>query len=274
MPRDSVKQTFKVAILLCLVCSLLVSASAVGLRSIQEANKLRDKQKNILIAAGLYDPDEHGASEIENIFNEEVETEIQVTSRIVDLKTGDYLPESDYADVLGVKSASGYDQKQAANDPELSEPAKQDVASIKRRENYSLVYEISEAGEFKQLVLPIRGYGLWSTLWGFVAIDAQSLKKGPEHVTIAGLKYYDQKETPGLGGEVDNPNWLSQWPGKHIYDANWIVKIEVAKGGAAEEYHVDALSGATITSNGVTYMMEYWFGEEGFRPFLKKLSGK
>ena len=122
------------------------------------------------------------------------------------------------------------------------------------------------------MVLPIRGYGLWSTLWGFVAIDAQSLKKGPGYVTITGLKYYEQKETPGLGGEVDNPNWRAKWPGKHVYDSNWNVQIEVTKGGSHGEYEVDALSGATITSNGVTNMMQFWFGEDGFRPFLKNYS--
>jgi len=264
MPRDSVVQTFKVAIALCLVCSLLVSASAVGLRQLQERNKLRDKQKNILIAAGIYDADEHSAADIENMFDKDAETDIQVSTRIIDLETGEYLDESEYAEKLGVEDAKNYDQKAAVNKPELSKPvpASEDIASIKRREKYSLVYEIQQAGELKQYVLPIRGYGLWSTLWGFVAIDAQSVAKGPGQITIAGLKYYDQKETPGLGG----------WPGKHIYDANWNVKIDVGKGGVPSDYAVDALSGATITSNGVTNMMNYWFGENGFRSFLKRKS--
>lgn len=264
MPRDSIKQTFKVAVLLCLVCSLLVSASAVGLRSIQQTNKLREKQKNILIAAGLFDPEKHGNADVEELF-------AQVTPRILDLETGEYLSESEAQEILNIEQISDYDQALAANQPEISYTvaATEDVASIKRREQYSYVYEVTEGDEVKLWVLPIRGYGLWSTLWGFVAVDAQSLEKGPEHLTIAGLKYYEQKETPGLGGEVDNPNWLAQWPGKHIYDANWNVKIEVAKTGAEEDYHVDALSGATITSNGVTYMLEFWFGEKGFRPFLK-----
>jgi Na+-transporting NADH:ubiquinone oxidoreductase subunit C len=258
-----------VAVLLCLVCSLLVSASAVGLRQIQEANKLREKQKNILIAAGLFDPDKHGNADVKELFAE-------VTPRILDLETGEYLSESEAQEILDIKNISDYDQALAANQPEISYTvaASDDVAGIKRREKYSYVYEVKEGDEVKQWVLPIRGYGLWSTLWGFVAVDAQSLKQGPEHLTITGLKYYEQKETPGLGGEVDNPNWLAQWPGKHIYDANWNVKIDVAKTGADKEYHVDAISGATITSNGVTNMMDYWFGENGFRPFLKKQSGQ
>lgn len=268
MPRDSIKHTFLVALLLCLVCSLLVSASAVGLRSLQERNKLREKNKNILLAAGLFDPQKHSNSDIASLME-------GVTPRIIDLDTGEYLPAEEYSSVLGVSDINDYDQKAATNDLQLSYGVvpEEDVASIQRREKYSFVYEVKEGDQVKLFVLPIRGYGLWSTLWGFVAVDAQSLKQGPEHLIITGLKYYDQKETPGLGGEVDNPNWLAQWPGKHVYDANWNVKIEVTK-SANTEYEVDALSGATITSNGVSNMMQYWFGENGFKPFLKNQSQK
>lgn len=273
MARDSVKQTFFVAVLLCLVCSLLVSASAVGLRSFQEENKRRNKQRNILIAAGLYDPDEFSDSVIKDVFDEDAESELQITTRILDLDTGEYLTDEKAKEILGVAEISDYDQAQAASIPDLSSavPQSEDIASIKRRERYSYVYEVREKGQLTQFVLPVRGYGLWSTLWGYAAVDAQSLSKGPAQITIDGLKYYEQQETPGLGGEVDNPKWLAQWKGKHIYDANWNVKIKVTKGPEGD-YEVDALSGATITSNGVTYMMEYWFGENGFRPFLKKLT--
>lgn len=274
MRRDSVKQTFLVAVLLCLVCSLLVSASAVGLRSFQQENKRLNKQRNILIAAGLYDPETISDSDIKNIFDEDAKTDLQVTTKILDLETSDYLTEEQAQEVLGVENISDYDQAQAANVPALSYrvAASDDIASIKRRERYSYVYEVRKNGELKQYVLPIRGYGLWSTLWGYIAIDGPSIAKGPGQITIDGLKYYQQQETPGLGGEVDNPRWLTQWDGKHVYDSNWNVKVEVTKGAVNEEYEVDAISGATITSNGVTYMMEYWFGENGFRPFLKKLA--
>lgn len=274
MPRDSVKQTFLVAVLLCLVCSLLVSASAVGLRSFQEENKRLNKQRNILIAAGLYDPDKISDSDIKNIFDGDAETDLQITTKILDLDTGEYLSDEKAKEVLGIAEISDYDQAQAASSPKLSTPVPQseDIASIKRREKYSYVYEVREKGTLKQFVLPIRGYGLWSTLWGYVAIDAQSIKKGPSAIKIDGLKYYAQQETPGLGGEVDNPKWRAQWEGKHIYDSDWNVKVEVTKANVEGEYEVDAISGATITSNGVTNMMDYWFGEHGFRPFLKKVA--
>ncbi len=260
MARDSVKQTFLVAVLLCLVCSLLVSSSAVGLRSLQEDNKRTEKQKNILIAAGLFDPDQHSKGDVEEMFK-------QVAPIIIDLDTGEEISKEEYANL------KDYDQKQASKKPELSQEieAGKDIAGIKRRERYSYIYIVKEDGKAKKYILPIRGYGLWSILWGFVAVDAQSLKQGPEHLAITGLKYYDQKETPGLGGEVDSDTFLKAWSSgeKQIYDANWNVKIHLTKSQADGAYEVDALSGATITSNGVTNMMQYWFGEEGFRKFLK-----
>jgi Na+-transporting NADH:ubiquinone oxidoreductase subunit C len=196
---------------------------------------------------------------------------VEVT--IVDLDRGEYLTEEEIREVLNVTEVSDYNQALAANVPPISYTlgTAEDLAGIQRRENYSFVYRVKEGDEVKQLILPIRGYGLWSTLFGFVAIDAQSLGQGPENIKISGLKYYQHQETPGLGGEVDNPRWLAQWPGKRIYDANWNVKIDLSK-NATTEYQVDALSGATITGNGVEYMMQFWFGPLGFRPFLQNQS--
>lgn len=257
MQRDSLANTLRVSILLCLVCSLLVSAAAVGLRSAQQANKERDKQKNILIAAGLFDKDADSIGDVPEKFK-------QIETRIIDMKTGEYVSE--------VETAS-FDQKKAARDPEQSTQVADDddVARIRRRENRSFVYLVNDSnGDPVKAVLPIRGYGLWSTMWGFIAIDLASLEGGPQELEVAGLTYYQQGETPGLGGEVDNQKWKDLWPGKHVYDKDWNVKVEVTK-AAAGAYEVDALSGATITSNGVTNMMRYWFGKNGFRPYLKKV---
>ena len=135
----------------------------------------------------------------------------------------------------------------------------------------SLLDTFIQGKNILQIVLPIRGYGLWSTLWGFIAIDTASLRQGPEQAVVRGLTYYDHKETPGLGGEVDNPTWKDQWKGKHIFDANWNVILDVVKNPPNPDYQVEAISGATITSRGVSSMMQYWLGEDGFGPFLQKL---
>ena len=83
------------------------------------------------------------------------------------------------------------------------------------------------------------------------------------------MKFYSHAETPGLGGEVDNPNWRAQWKDKNLYDDNGEVAIKVVKTGASGKYQIDALSGATITSTGVNNLVRFWVGKNGFGKFLK-----
>ncbi len=80
------------------------------------------------------------------------------------------------------------------------------------------------------------------------------------------------QETPGIGGEVQNPKWIAKWQGKKLYDDQGNLAIKVTKNPAiAESQHgVDALSGATLTSNGVQHSLDFWLGEEGFARFLEK----
>lgn len=256
MQRDSVANTIKVAAILCVVCSVVVSLAAVGLRSLQEANKTREMRKNILVAAGVYDD----SKPVESQYDQ------KITPRIVDLGT------AWYAEGMSVDT---FDQTKAASDPGMSTALTQadDIAGIKRRENFSMVYLVETDGKLDQVVLPIRGYGLWSTLRGFLAIDAQSLSQGPSAATVRGITYYDHKETPGLGGEVDNPDWKATWVGKKLFDSDWEVEIEVTK-GAETEYEVDALSGATITSTGVSNMLKFWLGPKAFGPYLQQLQSE
>ena len=274
MRRESWGNVFKVALLLCLGCSLVVSAAAVGLRSFQRENKQRELRKNVLLAAGLFDPDQHTDADVDRPFS-------QVQAQIVDLDSGEVLAEGEFLEQLAaanitVKNAAEYEPRKAARYETLSFqiPGYEDPASIRRREKYSLVYRVDEGGSNDMIVIPIRGYGLWSTLHGFLAIDVNSLKQGPEHAEVEGLTYYEHGETPGLGGEVDNPVWKSKWDGKHLFDEDWNVIIEVTKAITEPEHQVDALSGATITSNGVTYMLQFWLGERGFQPYLKRLAGQ
>lgn len=258
MKRESIGHTFLVAILLCLVCSFLVSAAAVGLRDIQQANKERERMRNILVVAGLFIDGETSVDDIEPIF------EKNVTEILVDLDTG---MKVDAKEVAGL--AIPYDQRKASSDATLSAPldSKQDIAGLSRREKYSSVYLVDKSDGSQLIVLPIRGYGLWSTLWGFLALDADGN-------TIRGLTYYDHLETPGLGGEVDNPDWKAKWQGKLVYNENGKVAIQVIKGNVLpndpeKDFKVDGLAGATITSRGVTNMLEFWLGANGFGPYLK-----
>lgn len=251
LPNDNPKKTVFVAVALCLVCSILVSTAAVGLKPLQQANASLDLKRNLLLAADLVEGGE-AANEVEELFRQNVET------KVVELTSGEFTDEVD---------AATFDQRKAAQDPALSDaiPPEQDIASIKRRTKYANIYFIKDEEDITQVILPIHGYGLWSTLYGFIALESD-LK------TVSGLKFYEHGETAGLGAEVDNPNWLAQWPGKVAFDDSGNAIISVAKGAADNpEHEVDGLAGATLTGRGVANMLQYWLGDQGFGPFLAKL---
>lgn len=250
MANDSIQKTITVALALCVVCSLVVSTAAVMLKPAQEANKALDRKRNILAAAGLL---QEGKT-VEEQFS-------QVTTKVVDLRTGKFTDDVNPA---------RYEQSKAAKDPgrSLDLGPQEDIAKIGRRENYSLVYLIEKDGQLDKVILPIRGYGLWSTLYGFLALESDA-------DTVAGLGFYEHGETPGLGGEVDNPRWKAQWPGKEVYKdgeaALGLIKGTVNPDSPNAKYQVDGLAGATLTSTGVTNLMKFWLGEMGFQPFLENL---
>jgi Na+-transporting NADH:ubiquinone oxidoreductase subunit C len=262
--NDSIQKTILVAVLLCLVCSIIVSGAAVSLKPMQVKNKLEDKRKNILAAAGLLQEDKS----IEEQFK-------QVTTRIVNLETGAYATSTELAEL----KAAGYpvetfDQRRLSKDGNYSAslPGNKDIASIKRLEKYAAVFLVEKDGAVDRIILPVHGYGLWSTLYGFVALQSDA-------ETIAGLGFYAHGETPGLGGEVDNPSWKALWIGKKLHDASGAVAISVVKGKVVpgndkEINQVDGLSGATLTSNGVSNLMRFWLGEQGFAGYLKTLKGQ
>lgn len=249
--NDSIGKTLLVALSLCVVCSVVVSTAAVVLKPAQERNKTLDLKRNILAAAGLYDE------------NQSVDEQFRsVDTRVVDLRTGQF------SDAVTPES---YDQRKAAKDPAASEAlaAEQDIAKVSRRENYSLVYLVKdESGDVSRIILPVRGYGLWSTLYGFLALEGDAN-------TVVGLGFYEHGETPGLGGEVDNPRWKAVWPGKKVYRdgevALGLIKGPVDTSRPEAKYQIDGLSGATLTSTGVTNLVHFWLGKQGFGPFLTNL---
>jgi Na+-transporting NADH:ubiquinone oxidoreductase subunit C len=262
--RESVSKTIIVALLLCLVCSVVVASSVILLKPVQQVNKALNLKANILVAAGLL---KEGSSkaEIEEAFK-------SVTARLVDLETGDYVEPS----VVGREEATEYDQRKAAKDPKLSAPlpAEVDIASIKRRVKYAQVYLVEKEGKVETIILPVSGYGLWSTLHGFLALEQDAN-------TVVGLGFYEHAETPGLGGEVDNPRWKAFWPGKKIYDLNasdepqlHLVKGSVDRSRPEAIHQVDGLSGATLTSRGVTNLIQFWTGKQGFQKYLDKIRGE
>lgn len=252
MQNDSTLKTIIVAAVLCVVCSVLVSAAAVGLRDLQEENKRLDIKKNLLLASGLID----SKATKEDI----LEAYQVIKAQVVNLETGeptDTKPEE-------------FDQKAASKDPKRNVRIDQseDKAGIKFRSKEAIVYKVMEGDTVKMIVLPVSGKGLWSTLYGFIAL-------APDTRTVKGLGFYEHGETPGLGGEVDNPLWKEKWEGKIATNEEYKPVIRVIKGSVSEsdpaaEHKIDGLSGATITANGVTGLVQYWLGADGFGPYLEK----
>ncbi|HSL17918.1 MAG TPA: Na(+)-translocating NADH-quinone reductase subunit C [Methylomirabilota bacterium] len=239
------------AALVCLVCSILVSGATVVLRPAQALNKEIDRQKQVLSVAGLIEPGESlDATTVQERFDR------FIVPRAVDLETGSY---DESVDTLT------YDQRKAAADPERSRPADPNRAGVQRVPEIAVVYHKVVDGDIQMLILPIRGKGLWSTLYGFLALS-------PDGVTIEGITFYEHGETPGLGGEVDNPAWKELWPGRLAYDEEGDVAIQVIKGHAGppleDPHRVDGLSGATITARGVSHLVQFWLSEQGFGPYL------
>jgi Na+-transporting NADH:ubiquinone oxidoreductase subunit C len=248
-----------VALAVSLVSSVFVAGAAVSLKPLQTQNRLLDKQRSIAAIAGM-NGRELPAAQVRALFGDTIK------ARLVNLETGDFADDF---------NAETFDPLKAAKDPQLSLRLSkdEDIASIKRRERFTTVYMIEDAqGGIETLILPIRGYGLWSTLHGFMAL------KGDLN-TVVGLGFHQHAETPGLGGEVDNPRWRGQWEGKQLFDEQGAVAVQIVKGGvdpqsAAAIHQVDALAGATLTSNGVDNLLKFWLGEQGFGPFLAKLRSK
>lgn len=259
--KETVGKTLTVAFLLCIVCSIVVAGSVVLLKPIQEKNKALNLKENILAAAGLL---------VENATPAQVEEAFAAIKPVlVDLDTGDYAESS----AVNKENVLDYDQRKAAKDPALSQGLSRadDIAGIKRRVKFAKVYLVENAGKVETIILPVSGYGLWSTLHGFLALEGDAN-------TVVGLGFYEHAETPGLGGEVDNPRWKAIWPGKKVYDLAagsepklGLIKGAVDKTRAGAEYMVDGLSGATLTSVGVTNLIQYWTGEQGFRKYLDRL---
>ena len=225
LPNDSPAKTVGVALLVALICSLVVSVTAVTLRPLQDANRLRESAASMMdMLEGL------GAGAPE--------------ARLVALSTGDYV----YRD--------------PGTSTEL--PAERDGAGLGSREDVATVFELREGGKLRLLILPVRGAGYQSMLKGYLALKA-------DLSSIAALTFYEQDETPGMGARIEEDSWRALWPGKQVADAEGVIRIEVVKGAGAGLHEVDGISGATRTGNGVTSLLRFWLGPDGYGPYLDRL---
>jgi len=252
---ESTRYTVIFATIVCVVCALFVSVAAVSLQPRQAANARLYMEKNILVAAGLANAGQDvSVQQLDEFFA------TRIKARLVDFETGELVPE-------GQMDARQYDQRKARNDPGASRVAPPNNAGIGRMPKYGVVYFVTKGDEVDQIIIAVEGLGMWGTIYGFLSLDRDAN-------TVRGLTYYDQKETPGLGGEIGNPAWLKLWEGRKGYDDQWHARITVIKGQAGppetDPLRVDGLSGATITGNAVTRLMQFWLSDKGYGRFLEK----
>ena len=251
--RDSPGYIVGFSAVVCLACAVPIATAAVMLRPKQALNQRVDRLSKVLGVAGLLKPGEAlPASAIEARFEE------NVVAVAVDLRTGARVgPE--------VVDAKTFDQRRAAKDVATSIASPKHSARVLRVPHHAVIYEVMKDGQVEALILPIQGYGLWSTMYGYLALEQDGR-------TIAGITFYEHGETPGLGGEIENPAWQAKWKGRQAFGDDGEVKVRVVKGAAgpaeADPFRVDGLSGATITSRGVSHTLDFWLGPHGFGPFL------
>lgn len=237
MDKNSNKYIILFATLVCVVCSVLLTFFAVSLKDRQEQNKSIDRKKNIIKAFGYVDELEKitDFAGVESFYNERIqEIVIDSDGKIISGKT-----------------------------PDMIDPDK-DTGLLP-------VYVVVEGGKFISLAIPVSGKGLWSTIYGYLALEK-------DLNTVRGITFYEHGETPGLGGEVEMPWFQNNFVGKKILDdAGRLVSIKVVKGKVDETYSdpnkkrhaVDGISGATMTSKGVTTFLEHDLNK--YLKFLNKV---
>lgn len=256
MNNDSPQKALLVIFLVALVCSILVSVAAISLRPIQLRNQVVERSRNIVALSGLVEPDE-------KLSTDEILAAVeQLDARVIDIDSGEFEDSLD---------ANEFDPRAAVNDAELGTaiPDGEDGASLGRRSRYEIVHLVWVGDELQRVILPIVGQGMWSTLYGYIALEA-------DLNTIAAVSFYEQAETAGLGDQITRPDWQAKWAGRELFGSDGSARFRVAAGpvdagSSAARHQVDALTGATVTGNSVTRLVAYWFGPHGYASFLDNL---
>jgi Na+-transporting NADH:ubiquinone oxidoreductase subunit C len=256
MRKESPIRALLTVLVTAVVCSFFVSASVVLLRPIQLNNKLLERSGNVLSLTGLMPADgEIGDERLLELFKELDARVVNIDDATLDSKFDPYT----------------FDGRRAAADPELSVviPPGEDIASLGRRSRYKIIYLVWKDDKVDRVVLPIRGAGMWSMIYGYISLES-------DFNTIAGVKFYEQNETPGLGDQIAKAHWQEIWVGKQLYDEQGEMLFRISEGpvkmgASGAEFQVDALTGATVTANAVTALMRYWFGPDGYGPLLEGL---
>ena len=225
MQRDD-RRVFGFAAVVCITCSLLLSGTAAALRSRQEYNIELDRKTNVLKAFGVRTTNEAGrraltGDEVDRYFAE------TISEVVIDAATGEVLE--------GLTSAM-------LTRDEIAEKTRLPL------------YLWREDGAVRKYAFPISGKGLWSTIYGYLALDR-------DLATIIGITFYRHGETPGLGGEIEQAWFQDNFTGKRLWEDGEVLPFEVVKGRVEDRYPdgnphaVDGITGATLTGQGVQNLL-------------------
>ena len=256
MNNEEPRKALIVVLSVALFCSVLVSLATVLLEPLQQRNALVDRSRNIVALSGLVPPGKELSAD------EVLAAVAQLDARLVDLETGRFL-DSDDVDEFDSRAASASSETSIAIPPDL------DLARLGRRSRLEKIYLVWGDSGLQRVILPIRGEGMWSTLYGYLVLD-EDLN------TIAAASFYEQAETPGLGDQITSAAWLGLWPGRRLFTDSGEFRFRVAEGpidsgSPSARYQVDGLTGATVTGSAVTALVRYWFGPHGYAPLLARL---
>jgi len=253
---ESAARAVGVTLAVALVSAALIAAAVTVLAPYRERNRARQRDAHVEALLG-------GVPGLASLLAPSGPGRLE--ARVVELATGLAIEGADAGD---------FDALEAARDPSASTllSNERDLAGIGRRANHAVVFTLREAGRLRLVILPVYGAGYASPLYGYLALDA-------DLNTIRGLSFYEHGETPGLGSEIENPLWRDRWVGKWLRDAQGELRIEVVRGrapthGESARHQVDGITGATRTGAGVTNLLRFWLGPDGFGPYLARLQAE
>lgn len=254
LPAESPTRAVLVALFVCALCAAAIASAVTWLRPYQQAHRDADRSSRVQEIVSAVPGFEMALGPLGTA---------RLDTRAVELATGRYAPEID---------PDGFDPRAAALDTEQSVAlaTERDIAGIERRAQHAVIFEVRDTAGLRMVVLPVYGAGYMSTLYGYLALDADTK-------TVRGLDFYDHAETPGLGSEIESADWRSLWAGKLVRDPEGRVRLGVASErvdprNPEAAYLVDGISGATRTCNGVTALLRFWLGPDGFGPYLERLA--
>ncbi|MGL5453567.1 MAG: NADH:ubiquinone reductase (Na(+)-transporting) subunit C [Enterobacterales bacterium] len=228
---------------LCVLIFLIAVAWFMLFQGEMTEPTAEEKNAAVLQAAGLLKAESQDKKSRENLYQR------SIIERSVNLDSGEWVTDK--------TAAQGCKKLTPDHDP----------AQIRQRCTLADVYLVKDKyNKIQQVIIPVSGKGAKSMMHAFLSL-------GLDGRTVNNLYYYQQRETPFLGARVKDEHWRQQWPGKKVADDNGtpVLKIVQEKSGKNDEYTVDGISGATLTSKGVEKSINYWISEQGYGPFLQRL---